>query len=102
MIWPKSLQYNQRAQDWSINMRIITSRDANLNFSKYILAVEQGEEFIVTKRGREVARLAPVARTPEIAAPDALPKARKAMEARLAKFRLPRSVVKFSRDECYD
>lgn len=32
----------------------------------------------------------------------ALAQARKAMDARLAKYRLPRVVVKFSREECYD
>lgn len=83
-------------------MHTITLREANQNFSKYIAAVEHGEEFIVTKRGREVARLMPVARTAEPVAPEALPRARQALEARLAKYRLPRAVVKFSRDECYD
>ena len=32
----------------------------------------------------------------------ALAQARKAMDARLAKYRLPRSVVSFSRSDCYD
>ncbi len=83
-------------------MQTITVREANQNFSKYIAAVEHGAEFIVTKRGREVARLAPVVRAPQAARPDALALSRKALDARLAKFRLPRSVVNFSRGECYD
>lgn len=83
-------------------MHTITLREANQNFSKYIAAVEHGEEFIVTKRGREVARLTPVARPAGTASPDTLPQARQALEARLAKYRLPHTVVKFSRDECYD
>jgi prevent-host-death family protein len=85
-----------------LTMHTITLREANQNFSKYIAAVERGEEFTVTKRGREVARLAPVARPLEPPSADTLPQARQALEARLAKYKLPHTVVKFSRDECYD
>lgn len=84
-------------------MNTITLREANQNFSKIIAAVEHGREFIVTKRGRQVARLAPVERKAQVAPPEeALDAALKAMNARLEKFRLPRTVLKFSRDECYD
>ncbi|MDO9361217.1 MAG: type II toxin-antitoxin system prevent-host-death family antitoxin [Polaromonas sp.] len=34
-------------------------REANQNFSRIIAAVEQGEAFSITRRGREVARLLP-------------------------------------------
>lgn len=83
-------------------MHTITLREANQNFSKYIAAVERGEEFTVTKRGREVARLAPIARPLGPTSTHALLQARQALQARLAKYKLPRVVVKFSRDECYD
>ncbi|MFQ5954533.1 MAG: type II toxin-antitoxin system Phd/YefM family antitoxin [Kiloniellales bacterium] len=35
-------------------------REANLHLSRYIAAVERGEEVIITRRGRPVARLMPV------------------------------------------
>ncbi len=35
-------------------------REANLHLSRYIAAVERGEEVIITRRGRPVARLLPV------------------------------------------
>jgi prevent-host-death family protein len=39
----------------------ITLRDANQQFSRCIRAVESGEEFIVTRDGRPVAKIVPVA-----------------------------------------
>ena len=44
----------------------IPLREANQNFSRIIAAVEQGEAFSITRRGREVARLLP-------ALPDGVP-----------------------------
>ena len=38
----------------------ITLREANQQFSRCIRAVEAGEEFIVTRDGRPVARIGPV------------------------------------------
>ncbi len=35
-------------------------REANQNLSRYIAAVERGDEVIITRRGRPVARLMPV------------------------------------------
>lgn len=40
--------------------RTVTLREANQHFAKYVREVESGEEFVVTRRGRPVARLAPV------------------------------------------
>ncbi|OFZ99122.1 MAG: hypothetical protein A2Z64_10270 [Betaproteobacteria bacterium RIFCSPLOWO2_02_67_12] len=37
----------------------ISLREANQAFSRYIAAVERGQEFIVTRRGRPVALLSP-------------------------------------------
>ena len=37
----------------------ISLREANQNFSRLIAAVERGEVFAITRRGREVARLTP-------------------------------------------
>lgn len=38
----------------------VSLREANQNFSRLIAAVERGEAFSITRRGREVARLLPL------------------------------------------
>ncbi len=38
----------------------LTLRDANQQFSSCIRAVESGEDFIITRNGKPVARLSPV------------------------------------------
>lgn len=48
----------------------ISLRDANQNFSRVIAAVERGEVFVITRRGQEVARLAPSSHTVQVL-PDA-------------------------------
>ena len=42
--------------------RTVTLRDANQRFAQCIRAVEAGEEFVITRNGKPVARLTPVAR----------------------------------------
>jgi prevent-host-death family protein len=88
-------------------MQTITLRDANQNFSKYITAVEQGQAFIVTKHGREVARIMPVAALATDGVPDAVVQAQlqthlEALADRLSAYKLPHSVQQFSRSDCYD
>ena len=41
-------------------VRQIGIREANLHLSRYIALVERGEEVIITRRGRPVARLLPI------------------------------------------
>lgn len=41
-------------------MRTISAREANQSFSKLLQAVAEGEEVVITRRGKPVARLAPV------------------------------------------
>ncbi len=38
----------------------ISLREANQHLSRYIKTVEQGEELVITRRGKPVARLVPV------------------------------------------
>ncbi|EGC04467.1 type II toxin-antitoxin system Phd/YefM family antitoxin [Ruminococcus albus] len=38
-------------------MMIATATDMQLNFSKYLQAVQQGDEVVILKNGKEVARL---------------------------------------------
>jgi prevent-host-death family protein len=42
-----------------VKYQYISLREANQNFSRLIAAVERGEAFCITRRGREVARLTP-------------------------------------------
>ncbi len=50
-------------------MRQVSLREANQNFSRLIAEVEAGEQVVLTRRGRPVARIVPEARrrqlTPE-------------------------------------
>lgn len=48
-------------------MRTVSARDANQGFSKLLQAVVEGEEVVITRRGKAVARLTPI----ETAAADA-------------------------------
>ena len=41
-------------------MRTISAREANQSFSKLLQAVAEGEEVVITRRGKPVARLAPI------------------------------------------
>ena len=43
----------------------ISLREANQHFARYIEAVERGEEIIITRRGRPVARIVKVSRLRE-------------------------------------
>lgn len=43
----------------------VSLREANQHFSRYIEAVERGEEIIITRRGRPIARIVKVSRTRE-------------------------------------
>ena len=50
------LQVGARAVD-----REVALREANQRFAEYVRAVEAGESFVITRRGRPVARLVPIA-----------------------------------------
>jgi prevent-host-death family protein len=41
-------------------MRTVSAREANQSFSKLLQAVVEGEEVVITRRGKPVARLAPM------------------------------------------
>jgi prevent-host-death family protein len=41
-------------------MRTISAREANQSFSKLLRVVAEGEEVVITRRGKAVARLAPI------------------------------------------
>ena len=41
-------------------MRMVSAREANRSFSKLLQAVVEGEDVVITRRGKPVARLTPV------------------------------------------
>jgi prevent-host-death family protein len=41
-------------------MRSVSAREANQSFSKLLQAVAEGEEVVITRRGKPLARLAPI------------------------------------------
>ena len=43
----------------------VSLREANQHFSRYIEAVERGEEIVITRRGRPIARIVKVSRLRE-------------------------------------
>jgi prevent-host-death family protein len=79
--------------------KIITLREANQGFSRYMREVEAGEEFVITRKGRPVGRLTPIGGqrvlTPE------QEEARARALARMKKG-APLGIGKFNRDEIYE
>jgi prevent-host-death family protein len=79
--------------------KIVTLRDANQNFAKYVRRVEAGEEIVITRRGQPVVKLSPVSGkrllTPEQQA------ARRRALARMKKG-WPLGIGKLDRDSLYD
>jgi prevent-host-death family protein len=41
-------------------MRTVSAREANQSFSKLLQSVVEGEEVVITRRGKPVARLTPI------------------------------------------
>ena len=50
--------------------REVALREANQRFAEYVRAVEAGESFVITRRGRPVARLVPVAAGKRVLTPE--------------------------------
>lgn len=74
----------------------ISAREANQSFSRILGKVREGHSFIVTSRGRPVARIAPVEDDePSKAA------ARARLISRL-RAQVPVEIGKWSRDDLYD
>ena len=75
----------------------ISIRQANQNFSRYIVEVERGRQFVVTRRGRPVAVIAPAPRQPA----RALKPAQKAALRRLLQAAKPLGIRKWRREQLY-
>ncbi len=79
--------------------KTVTLRDASRNFAKYVRAVEAGEEFVITRRGEAVARLAPAAATRKLTPEQEA--ARRRTVRRLRKG-WPLGIGKLDRDSLHD
>jgi len=88
-------------------MQTISVRQANQHFSHYLALVDQGQEFVIAKRGREVARLIPVRAQAAHAWADGsyeqrFEQARSSLDQQLSEFRAVKFGGPYKRDDCYD
>ena len=81
-------------------MRQVSLRDANQNFAKLIAEVEAGEQVVLTRRGRPVARIVP--ETPRKR--ELTPEQQAARDRLIARMRKGYHLggLKVNRDESYD
>lgn len=75
--------------------KTITLRDANQRLSRCVREVEAGEEFVITRNGRPVARLVPAGGKRVLTAKQ------EAALARLGSTDWPLDIGKFDRNEIY-
>lgn len=83
-------------------MSIVTAREANQHFSKFLDAASRGEEVTITRRGKPVAKLVPVVpeKDPTEAAREAAE--REAILARFEEGFVGKRLDDWTRDELYD
>ena len=75
--------------------KTITLRDANQGFSRCVRQVEAGEEFVITRNGKPVARLVPAD------GKRVLTSEQEAALARLCNTNWPLNIERFDRGEVY-
>ena len=79
-------------------LKTVTAREANQRFAKLLREVEAGGRgYVVTKRGKPVARIVPVETKPRQLTPE-----QEAALARLMATHWNLGIGKFDRDELYD
>jgi prevent-host-death family protein len=78
----------------------VALRDANQQFAKYVRAVEAGESFVITRRGKPVARLGPIEPGKRTLTPEQQAARQRALE------RMRRGIdmggARFNRDDLYE
>jgi prevent-host-death family protein len=78
----------------------VALRDANQQFAKYVRAVEAGESFVITRRGKPVARLLPIEPGKRILTPEQQAARQRALERMRRGWDL--GSYKFNREELYE
>ncbi|TAN48121.1 MAG: type II toxin-antitoxin system prevent-host-death family antitoxin [Rhodospirillales bacterium] len=83
--------------------KVLSLRDANQEFSKIVRLAEAGEEFLITRRGKPVARLMPVSdRSGKRVLTPEQEEARRELHERMLKCYDLSGVQPFNRDDLYD
>jgi prevent-host-death family protein len=86
---------------WRCSMeKEIALREANQAFAKYVRAVEAGESFVITRRGKPVARLVPIEPGKRVLTPEQQAARQRALERMRKGWDL--GGYKFNRDELYE
>jgi prevent-host-death family protein len=83
-----------------VMQRELTLRDANQRFAHYVKAVEQGEVFVITRRGKPVARLVPIETGKRVLTPEQQAARERARECMQEGWDL--GGFTFNRDELYE
>jgi prevent-host-death family protein len=78
----------------------VALREANQQFARYVRAVEAGESFVITRRGKPVARLVPVEPGKRVLTPEQQAARARALERMREGWDL--GGYKFNRDELYE
>jgi prevent-host-death family protein len=78
----------------------VALREANQQFARYVRAVEAGESFVITRRGKPIARLVPVEPGRRVLTPEQQAARARALERMRQGWDL--GSYKFNRDELYD
>ena len=85
---------------WCCIAKEIALRDANQQFAKYVRAVEGGESYVITRRGKPVAQLVPIEPGKRVLTPEQQAARARALE------RMRRAIdmggALFNRDELYE
>jgi prevent-host-death family protein len=78
----------------------VALREANQQFARYVRAVEAGQSFVITRRGKPVARLVPVEPGKRVLTPEQQAARARALERMQRGWDL--GDYKFNRDELYE
>jgi prevent-host-death family protein len=78
----------------------VALREANQQFARYVRAVEAGQSFVITRRGKPVARLVPVEPGKRVLTPEQQAARARALERMQRGWDL--GDYKFNRDELHE
>ncbi len=80
----------------------IALREANQQFARYVRAVEAGERFVITRRGKPVARLVPFESGKRVLTPEQQAARARALERMQRGIDLGERREPFDRDSLYE
>jgi prevent-host-death family protein len=80
----------------------VALREANQQFARYVRAVEAGQSFVITRRGKPVARLVPVEPGKRVLTPEQQAARARALERMRRGIDLGECREPFDRDSLYE